>query len=393
MSNVAVTNTFAAGGVAIASQVNTNFTDLVNFINNRNTGVSSWDGLVVDTTTLVVDTSNNRVGIGTATPDGPLEIEGSAVDIHQDSSGNAYHYIDRGTTSSEGLVVFQTAGTNKCAIGLDNDTTDSLYLFTSGDLGTPKVCVLANGRVGVGTTSPSDLFHVSGSDDIAVRAQSSGADSRAFFQLTNDANSWTIDTEGADSDKLRVLDGSSNQILNFSQSAGEVVFNEGGLSTLDVRMESDNKTNMFLLDSSADAVFFGGTAISTGTVQISGGGIVAGAATASNKGDGTINVSADLYKNNTAYTNPDYVLEFWATGKIEKFRDNFGAASYTGTIPLDDLIQYCRYQLDLPRVKTLGADHSGGQGIFSRTDVAMEKIEEAFIYIFQLHERLKTLEA
>lgn len=47
MSNVSVTNTFIAGTTAVASQVNTNFSDLVNYINNRNSGISKWDKLNV----------------------------------------------------------------------------------------------------------------------------------------------------------------------------------------------------------------------------------------------------------------------------------------------------------------------------------------------------------
>ena len=35
--------------------------------------------LVVDTTTLVVDSTNNRVGIGTATPSQALDVSGSAA--------------------------------------------------------------------------------------------------------------------------------------------------------------------------------------------------------------------------------------------------------------------------------------------------------------------------
>ena len=41
------------------------------------------------------------------------------------------------------------------------------------------------------------------------------------------------------------------------------------------------------------------------------GGLVLGAATGGQKGLGSINLAADIYKNNTAFTNPDYVFRRW----------------------------------------------------------------------------------
>jgi hypothetical protein len=45
MADVAITNTFTAATAIVASQMNTNFSDLVNYINARNTGSASWDVL------------------------------------------------------------------------------------------------------------------------------------------------------------------------------------------------------------------------------------------------------------------------------------------------------------------------------------------------------------
>ena len=53
MANVAVTNTFTNGTTADAPQVNTNFSDLVTYINARNGGGTAWDALsVTGTSTL-----------------------------------------------------------------------------------------------------------------------------------------------------------------------------------------------------------------------------------------------------------------------------------------------------------------------------------------------------
>jgi hypothetical protein len=45
MANVAVTNTFTAGTTIVSSEINTNYADIVNYINAKNTGSTSWDVL------------------------------------------------------------------------------------------------------------------------------------------------------------------------------------------------------------------------------------------------------------------------------------------------------------------------------------------------------------
>lgn len=118
-----------------------------------------------------------------------------------------------------------------------------------------------------------------------------------------------------------------------------------------------------------------------------GKGLQVGAPTGGDLGTGTINVATSISKNNTAYNNPDYVLEQWATGRIELFKDNDGAADYHGLTPLDELEGVMRGTYRLP-----GITDESGRCIFERSDIALEKIEEAYIYITQLHNRVKELE-
>jgi hypothetical protein len=115
-------------------------------------------------------------------------------------------------------------------------------------------------------------------------------------------------------------------------------------------------------------------------------GVQVGAPTGGDKGAGTINVATNIFKNNTAYNNPDYVLEYHFTGKIERFANNDGAAAYRGRLNLDDLERYTKENLRLPGITDEPA------GIFTMADIALEKIEELTLYIFELHKRLKYLE-
>ena len=119
-----------------------------------------------------------------------------------------------------------------------------------------------------------------------------------------------------------------------------------------------------------------------------GPGVQVGAPTGGDLGAGTINVAADIYKNNTAYTNPDYVLEHWATGQIVKFADKDGAKDYTGLMPLREVESFARTNLHLPRF-----GQSAEHGLFSGSDALLASVEEAYIHMFSQEARIARLEA
>lgn len=116
------------------------------------------------------------------------------------------------------------------------------------------------------------------------------------------------------------------------------------------------------------------------------GGLTAGSPSGGNLGSGTINVASGVYLNNTLYTNPDYVFEKYFTGKIVKFAANKGASAYKAPLPLSKLSVYLKANSALPGV------HLSDGEIFGRTDMLLEKLEEAYIYILQLNDRLAVLE-
>lgn len=114
--------------------------------------------LLVDATTLVVDGSNHRVGIGTASPDASLHLKGSAPEIHLQGSSSVYSYWDRATTSDEAIAKFSTAGTVKAGIGLDNDATDNMNIFVNANFGTPVVTfTTSNGVYATGNTTGNNV--------------------------------------------------------------------------------------------------------------------------------------------------------------------------------------------------------------------------------------------
>lgn len=115
-------------------------------------------------------------------------------------------------------------------------------------------------------------------------------------------------------------------------------------------------------------------------------GVVIGVPTGTYKGNGTLNVAGDIYKNNTAYTNPDYVFEKYYDGQIVKFIDNPGAKTYQGKKSIDEIEQIAKETFRLPGFT------DAPTGAFERFDMLLEKLEEAYLCIFELNARLKKLE-
>ena len=84
MASVAVTYDFSANTTAASAEVDQNFTDLVNYINNRNDGSATWDSLKATSATATVLTINNSTGTNSIAV---FQDNGSAVVTIPDAGG------------------------------------------------------------------------------------------------------------------------------------------------------------------------------------------------------------------------------------------------------------------------------------------------------------------
>ena len=119
------------------------------------------NGIDVDNGVLYTDTSNNRVGINTSSPQVPLEVKytGSVDEIIRivgTASGKPQLNFYNDTTLHTKIVA---AGNNDFSISNTHSTGD--MFFATG--GSTRLHIEANGNVGIGTTSPSVLLHVQSS--------------------------------------------------------------------------------------------------------------------------------------------------------------------------------------------------------------------------------------
>jgi len=140
----------------------------------------------IDTTTLVVDSTNNRVGIGTSSPATELDVAGNAT--VGTNTGGILNVKGGSTTSSQ--VRFFDGGTGRARIGVPTGQT---YLSLSGsDTLTADVVIDSSGNVGIGTSSPSVELEIASS---APQMRITDTDTNAVFQINASSTTGGVELQ------------------------------------------------------------------------------------------------------------------------------------------------------------------------------------------------------
>jgi hypothetical protein len=115
-----------------------------------------------------------------------------------------------------------------------------------------------------------------------------------------------------------------------------------------------------------------------------------GSPTGGAKGAGTANFAADIYKNNSAYSNPHGGFEYAYTGRIVQYADRMKAMGLLDYKPLtlEGLERYTREHYHFPY---FGDDQENG--LFSGGERLLLITEELAVHLFRLNDRVKNLEA
>ena len=127
--------------------------------------------VAVDDNVLFVDTTNDRVGIGTNSPDEKLEVEGTgelSFKINNTqytrsliiAQGGGYSHLK--TSHSSGVAINYGQG-NAGILSLFNNTTQAVKINANGN------SYFNGGNVGIGTTSPGSKLHIASAMGTAGR--------------------------------------------------------------------------------------------------------------------------------------------------------------------------------------------------------------------------------
>ena len=131
-------------------------------------GASGWS--------LVMNTINGNVGIGTAAPQFPLDVRGGfCFGQYKATAGYAGIIIDKSAETQNGYIIHRTAGTDRWVEGTMGNNNFRIHNWATGN--TALIINSANNNVGIGTLNPTYKLSVNGTIQAKeVRVESGWAD-------------------------------------------------------------------------------------------------------------------------------------------------------------------------------------------------------------------------
>lgn len=243
---------------------------------------------------MFVDSANDRVGIGTATPDGTLHVHtatagsvspsGNADDLTVEGSGNTGISI-LNPTASDGFIMFGSPSAANAGVISYSHDDNSMTIQSNASV---AVTIDSSGNVGIGTSSPTDELHVDASDTrcvLRLTNSSTGATSSDGLEFAMDGtNAQLILKEsgalqlGTASSEVMRLDSSGNLLVGKTSSNGSVegteiqddgqivITRDGGRPIYVNRLTSDGLLMEFAQDNTVE----GDISISGTTVSLTG---------------------------------------------------------------------------------------------------------------------------
>ena len=175
MAVLAVTNTLVSGAVITGSGLNTNFSDIVTWLNNKYSGVDSWSSVVtsgavtVGTTLAVSGTStlSSTLSVAGATTLSSSASVGGNLSVSRSSAGatvsstiantdntntasNSTLTINSGGASGgDPYLLYGVTGATNCIQGIDNSDSDKFKISFGASLGTTDYFIINPSTTGV----------------------------------------------------------------------------------------------------------------------------------------------------------------------------------------------------------------------------------------------------
>jgi len=149
--------------------------------------------LVVDTDTLFVDASTDRVGIGTSSPSQDLSVNGnvSATNFYVTSFG------DTSANNISGAFVHGGSSSKSLAIQADPDNVGFNTAMRFEVDGSEVMRIAAGGNVGIGTSNPDQILHLAKTGIAGMRIEDLDA-AGGYTDLEQNGSAFFIDAHDED---------------------------------------------------------------------------------------------------------------------------------------------------------------------------------------------------
>ena len=262
--------------------------------------------LTVDTNTLYVDAANNRVGVGTLTPDTTVEIVGADPIL-------TIRDVDTSTSTANATIRFAESGASDTLGEYWDVGLSPISALTFSRMGTEHVRIANTGYVGIGTSSPAAPLDVVG-----------GILSQGRLQIGATAPDLLFSASGGAVDSRIYNDGLGNFIFGHGVNS----------ATPTERLRIDSSGNVGIGTSTINNPFSVATAVQIGSTSAAGSLL-----TLAGSGRGTIYFAdaADAYAGYIDYQHVDNSLRI-GTATSERLRidssGNVGIGTSSPTVNL-----------------------------------------------------------
>ena len=278
----------------------------------------------VDTDVLYVDAANDKVGIGTTSPDNTLDVVASDVNITPNAessavfrrNGNNYLTILSNASNEGGILFGNAVDDNDGSISYKHNTQSMQFATADAE----RIRITSGGNVGINTTSPVVRLHVQG-NDIATRTTTTA---QSVLRLVRDV----VDAS---------FPSTKDSAVDFMLSRQQAVNNNLPYTRLDIRLAGTTDSSTPSLD--VMSLLHNGN-VGIGTTNPSEKLSVSGDSNITGKfavGSTSVHPTYDFYNQNTSYFNGALTLDNTFTqtgGGISIFSGNVGIGT---TNPLNKL--------------------------------------------------------
>ena len=239
------------------------------------TNITVSGDLTVDTNTLFVDSTNNRVGIGTSSPSVKLDVNSGDIAISSTQASDDgdlgefqfWNTTNAGSGSGTSFVN-DVAAIQGQMQGTGNNSGGSLHFYTKADGGskTEQMAITGDGNVGIGTVSPnSKLTSQTASTRNPVASFRGGNNNNRFDVYVDNSGATAImglgayNPAGANTDMTFYTGSTVAERMRIS-SSGELLVGKTSVGVSGVGAELRNGASNYAVtgvSSSSAAALFG----------------------------------------------------------------------------------------------------------------------------------------